>query len=123
MKSVYVSIQLLLFVALLAACTTLGSSDKAWGEAMTRNTQLRVASSQATTAGKLSKADLAEALKRNDEIRALLDRSQTENSVNRTVMVNSARSKLTELENFLKSKGVETAPASQPKSSQPMKKE
>lgn len=117
----YTRIELLLVVALLGllvgCATSLGTSDQAWSEAMTRNTQLRLASSQAASAGKLSKADLAESLKRNDEIRALLDQSQKESGVKRAALVNNAQQKLTELETLLKSKGV-TPPL---KSSQPKK--
>lgn len=123
----YTRIELLLVVAmigLLASCATpMGTSDQAWSQAMTRNTQLRLVSSQAATAGKLSKADLTEALKRNDEVRALLDRSRQESSIRRGLSVNSAKGKLSELESFLKSKGVVVPPPQEQKVSQPSKKE
>lgn len=114
------------FIVMLQSCASvLGTTDQDWREAMTRNTELRTASSQAATAGKLSKADLAETLKRNDEIRALLDRSRKENAVSKSVSIRSAKSKITELEGFLKGKGVQVpAQAAPPKSSsQPTKKE
>jgi hypothetical protein len=125
----FTSIELVLalaFIVMLQSCASiLGTTDQDWREAMTRNTELRTTSSQAATAGKLSKADLAETLKRNDEIRALLDRSRKENSVSRTMSIRSAKSKLTDLEAFLKGKGVQVpAQAAPPKSSsQPTKKE
>jgi hypothetical protein len=116
----------LAFIVMLQSCASiLGTTDQDYREAMTKNTQLRTTSSQAATAGKLSKADLAETIKRNDEIRALLDRSRKENSVSRSASVLRAKSQLNDLESFLKGKGVQVqAPAAPPKSSsQPAKKE